>query len=51
MHGTPAEAMTLAREYPSDQMQIVQTGYEKEDQLVSKLFERERALLMHVVDA
>ena len=31
MHGTPAEAMALARQYPPDQMQIVQTGYDKED--------------------
>ena len=34
MHGAPQEAMTLAREYPPDQMEIVQTGYEKEDALV-----------------
>ena len=34
MHGTPQEAMSLAREFPADQLQIVQTGYEKEDALV-----------------
>lgn len=32
MLGPAQEA--LAREYPSEQMQIVQTSYEKEDQLV-----------------
>jgi putative SOS response-associated peptidase YedK len=37
MHGTPEAAMALAQEYPADQMQIVQTGYEKEDQLVQVL--------------
>ena len=36
MHGTPDAAMALAQEYPADQMQIVQTGYEKEDQLVDR---------------
>ena len=36
MHGTPDAAMALAQEYPADQMQIVQTGYEKEDQLVQQ---------------
>lgn len=36
MHGTPQEAMALAREYPAEQMQIVQSGYEKEDQLVQQ---------------
>ena len=30
MHGLPKAAMELAREYPPEQMQIVQTGYEKE---------------------
>ena len=35
MHGTPQEAMSLARAFPADQMQIVQTGYEKEDALVN----------------
>ena len=34
MQGTPQEAMSLAREYPAEHMQIVQTGYDKEDQLV-----------------
>lgn len=29
--GSPDEAMTLAREYPADQMRIVQEGFEKED--------------------
>ena len=35
MHGTPDAAMALAREYPAEQMQIVQTGYEKEDKLAA----------------
>jgi putative SOS response-associated peptidase YedK len=34
MRGSTQEAMALAREYPPEQMQIVQTSYEKEDQLV-----------------
>jgi hypothetical protein len=34
MRGTPQEVMALAREYPADEMQIVQTSYEKEDGLV-----------------
>jgi putative SOS response-associated peptidase YedK len=34
MRAPAQEAMALAREYPPEQMQIVQTGYEKEDQLV-----------------
>lgn len=34
MRGPAQEAMTLAREYPPDQMQIVQTLHDKEDQLV-----------------
>ena len=33
MRGTPDAAMALAQEYPADRMQIVQTGYEKEDAL------------------
>ena len=36
MRGPVQEAMSLAREYPPDQMQIVQTSYEKEDQLVQE---------------
>jgi hypothetical protein len=28
--------MALAQEYPPEQMQIVQTSYEKEDQLVQE---------------
>jgi hypothetical protein len=28
--------MELAREYPAELIQIVQTGYEKEDQLVQQ---------------
>jgi hypothetical protein len=36
MHGAPEAAMELAREYPPEQMQIVQTSYEKEDQLVKR---------------
>ena len=35
MHGTPDAAMALAQEYPAEQMQIVQTGYDKEDLLVA----------------
>ena len=35
MRGTTREALVLAREYPSDRMQIVQTGYDKEDLLVA----------------
>jgi putative SOS response-associated peptidase YedK len=34
MRGPAQEAMAMAREYPPDQMQIVQTSYEKEDALV-----------------
>jgi putative SOS response-associated peptidase YedK len=36
MRGPAPEAMALAREYPPEQMQIVQTSYEKEDQLVQQ---------------
>ena len=35
MRGTTQEALALAREYPPDQMHIVQTGYDKEDLLVA----------------
>ena len=35
MHGTPADAMALAREFPPDQMQIGQSGYDKEDLLAA----------------
>jgi putative SOS response-associated peptidase YedK len=31
--GSPTEALALAREYPSDQMRIVQKGFDKEDLL------------------
>jgi hypothetical protein len=34
MRGPAQEAMALAREHPPEQMQIVQTSYEKEDALV-----------------
>ena len=34
MHGSPQAALELARQYPPEQMQIVQTGYDKEDALV-----------------
>jgi len=33
LKGSPDEAMALAREYPADQMQIVQEGFDKEDRL------------------
>jgi putative SOS response-associated peptidase YedK len=33
LRGSPEEAFSLAREYPSDQMQIVQEGLDKEDLL------------------
>ena len=33
LRGSPDEAMALAREYPADQMQIVQEGFDKEDRL------------------
>ena len=36
MRGPAQEAMALAREYPPEQIQIVQTSYEKEDQLVQQ---------------
>jgi putative SOS response-associated peptidase YedK len=36
MHGSPRAALKLAQEYPPNQMQIVQTSYEKEDQLVQE---------------
>jgi putative SOS response-associated peptidase YedK len=36
MRGPAQEAMALAQEYPPEQMQIVQTSYEKEDQLVQE---------------
>ena len=35
MQGTPTEAMALAREFPPDEVQIAQTGYEKEDLLTA----------------
>lgn len=34
IRGPAQEAMALAREYPAEQMHIVQTSYEKEDELV-----------------
>lgn len=36
MGGSAQEAMALAQKYPPEQMQIVQTSYEKEDQLVQQ---------------
>jgi putative SOS response-associated peptidase YedK len=36
MHGPPQAAMQLARQYSPEQMHIVQTGYDKEDQLVQQ---------------
>jgi hypothetical protein len=36
MRAPAQEAMSLAREFPPEQMQIVQTSYEKEDQLVQQ---------------
>ena len=33
LRGTPDEALALAREYPPDQMRIVQEGFDKEDLL------------------
>jgi putative SOS response-associated peptidase YedK len=36
MHASPQAAMELARQHPPEQMQIVQSGYEKEDQLVQQ---------------
>jgi putative SOS response-associated peptidase YedK len=33
LRGPPDEALALAREYPPDQMRIVQEGLDKEDQL------------------
>jgi putative SOS response-associated peptidase YedK len=36
MPGSVQEATELAREYPPEQMHIVQTSYEKEDQLVQR---------------
>ena len=33
VHGSPDEAFALAREYPADQMRIVQEGLDKEDLL------------------
>jgi hypothetical protein len=36
MRGSAQEAMALVREYPPEQMHIVQTSYEKEDQLVQR---------------
>ena len=37
MHGTPEAAMALAREYPAEQMHIVQTSYDKEDKPVGQI--------------
>jgi hypothetical protein len=34
MRGSVQEAMALAREYPPERMQIVQTSYVKEDAVV-----------------
>ena len=36
LRGSSDEAMSLAREYPAAQMQIVQEGLDKEDLLVTK---------------
>jgi putative SOS response-associated peptidase YedK len=33
LHGTTDEALTLAREYPPERMQIVQEGFFKEDRV------------------
>jgi putative SOS response-associated peptidase YedK len=33
LRGSPDEAFALAREYPPDQMRIVQEGFDKEDLL------------------
>jgi putative SOS response-associated peptidase YedK len=35
LQGSPDEAMALAREYPADQMRIVQEGFDKEDLLLA----------------
>jgi putative SOS response-associated peptidase YedK len=35
LHGSPAEAFSLARRYPADAMRIVQAGSEKEDLLAA----------------
>ena len=35
--GTTREAMELSREYPSEQMRIVQEGFDKEDRLLQPL--------------
>jgi putative SOS response-associated peptidase YedK len=35
LHGSRDEALALARQYPPEQMQIVQEGFEKEDLLVA----------------
>jgi putative SOS response-associated peptidase YedK len=36
MHGSPHTALELARQYPPELMQIVQTSHEREDQLVQQ---------------
>ena len=35
LHAEPAEAMTLARQYPPEHMTIVQEGFEREDRLAA----------------
>ena len=35
LHGTPAEALALARQYPPERMRIVQEGLDKEDLLAA----------------
>ena len=35
LRGSPAEALALAREYPADEMRIVQEGFDKEDLLAA----------------
>jgi len=35
MHGSPAEALTLARQYPPERMRVVQEGFDKEDLLAA----------------
>ena len=38
LRGSPKEAFALAREYPSDQMRIVQGGFDKEDLLKRRAY-------------